>query len=423
MSGPAIRAEGLWKEYLVGAQASNHTFREALQHGARGALRRLAGGRANRPATNSFWALRDVSFDIAHGDVVGIIGRNGAGKSTLLKVLSRITAPTRGRVVVNGRIASLLEVGTGFHPELTGRENIRLNGAILGMTGAEISRKFDEIVDFSGVEKFLDTPVKRYSSGMQVRLAFAVAAHLDPEILVIDEVLAVGDAEFQKKCMGKMGELATRGEGRTILFVSHNLSAVTALCRSAIYLGQGSVLRAGPVYDVVQEYSRTSSASGQYERAAPPASDATLLTANITYESAREGRESSVFSDLRVLARRDMPTGLCLRVKDSFGGVVGVASVGFTDLSTLVQLRAGVNAIRLRLPTPRLAAGDYSISIDVTHTGVSHYDRVEDCLTLSVEPTGGEVGVTPLAQAWNCGCVYFPTELDGEPVVEPETMS
>src|SRR5262249_43592020 len=187
-----------------------------------------------------FWALKDVSFEVKRGEVVGIIGRNGAGKSTLLKVLSRVTEPSTGRVTIKGRVASLLEVGTGFHQELTGRENIYLNGAILGMTRAEIRRKFDEIVAFAEVEKFLDTPVKRYSSGMYVRLAFAVAAHLDPEILIVDEVLAVGDAEFQRKCLGKMGEVA-RG-GRTVLFVSHNLPAVTNLCNDLITLAHGNIV-------------------------------------------------------------------------------------------------------------------------------------------------------------------------------------
>ena len=189
--------------------------------------------------TEEFWALKDVSFEVKRGEVLGIIGRNGAGKSTLLKVLSRITEPTEGRVTIEGRVASLLEVGTGFHPELTGRENVYLNGAILGMTRAEIKRKFDEIVDFSGVERFLDTPVKRYSSGMYVRLAFAVAAHLEPEILIIDEVLAVGDAEFQKKCLGKMQDVA--GHGRTVLFVSHNMGAIERLCDNVVVLSQGRV--------------------------------------------------------------------------------------------------------------------------------------------------------------------------------------
>jgi lipopolysaccharide transport system ATP-binding protein len=206
MTLPAIKVEGLWKEYQIGRSTAGMTFRETIIENVKASLRQLTG-RGNAKSRESFWALQDVSFEIAPGEVVGIIGRNGAGKSTLLKILSRITAPTKGHVEIRGRVASLLEVGTGFHQELTGRENIRLNGAILGMSSREIRAKFDEIVAFSGVEKFLDTPVKRYSSGMQIRLAFAVAAHLDPDILVVDEVLAVGDAEFQKKCLGKMTEL------------------------------------------------------------------------------------------------------------------------------------------------------------------------------------------------------------------------
>ena len=200
-----------------------------------------------------FWALKDVSFEVEKGEALGIIGRNGAGKSTLLKILSRITEPTTGRIEINGRVASLLEVGTGFHHELTGRENIFLNGAILGMSRLEIRRKFDEIVDFAGVEKFLDTPVKRYSSGMYVRLAFAVAAHLEPEVLVVDEVLAVGDAEFQKKCLGKMKEVS-EGEGRTVLFVSHNLAAIRNLCTKGILLNGGQIEIAGEIDMVTNKY-------------------------------------------------------------------------------------------------------------------------------------------------------------------------
>ncbi|TWT82763.1 Teichoic acids export ATP-binding protein TagH [Planctomycetes bacterium CA13] len=207
---------------------------------------------SNELTSDQFWALRDVSFDIPTGEVVGVIGRNGAGKSTLLKILSRITEPTSGEAVIRGRISSLLEVGTGFHPELTGRENVYMNGTILGMTKREIDKKFDQIVDFAGVDRFLDTPIKRYSSGMQVRLAFSVAAHLDPEILIIDEVLAVGDAEFQKRCIGKMQEVA--GGGRTVLFVSHNMSAIGQLCTSGILLSEGRVTASGKLDDVVQSY-------------------------------------------------------------------------------------------------------------------------------------------------------------------------
>ena len=219
-------------------------------------LRRL---RRSAPRRSDFWALKDVSFEVPPGEVLGVVGRNGAGKSTLLKVLSRITEPTTGRVELRGRVGSLLEVGTGFHPELTGRENIYLNGAILGMKRREIARKFDEIVAFAEVEQFLDTPVKRYSSGMYMRLAFAVAAHLEPEILLVDEVLAVGDAEFQKKCLGKMGDVA--GEGRTVLFVSHNMGAVQTVCRRALLLDHGRVKMIGPAEEVVAEYLKAGEAA------------------------------------------------------------------------------------------------------------------------------------------------------------------
>src|SRR5215467_13901137 len=231
-----IHAEGLGKKYMIGHQAERERYvalRDVLVRGAHNLWCKTAEIARGRPTVagdtvEEFWALKDVSFEVKRGEVLGIIGRNGAGKTTLLKILSRITEPSEGRVTINGRVASLLEVGTGFHPELTGRENIYLNGAILGMTRAEIGRKFDEIVAFAEVDKFLDTPVKHCSSGMYVHLAFAVADHLDPEILIVDEVLAVGDVEFQKKCLGKMGEVASGG--RTVLFVSHNLPAVSSLC-------------------------------------------------------------------------------------------------------------------------------------------------------------------------------------------------
>jgi lipopolysaccharide transport system ATP-binding protein len=251
-----IRAEGLGKKYVIGHQVERERYialRDVIARQAQRFARSVVRGRGVSPSstTEEFWALRDVSFDIRRGEVVGIIGRNGAGKSTLLKVLSRITEPSEGRVTIEGRVASLLEVGTGFHPELTGRENIYLNGAILGMTRAEIRRKFDEIVSFSEIERFLDTAVKRYSSGMYVRLAFAVAAHLEPEILVVDEVLAVGDAEFQKKCLGKMSKVAV--EGRTVLFVSHNMAAVQALCPRSIHLA-GKIVCDGETDAVVASY-------------------------------------------------------------------------------------------------------------------------------------------------------------------------
>ena len=257
MSDAIITVENLGKKYRLQHQAERQRYtslREVVANWCRGIFQTRNSKLETRNLQEDFWALKDVSFEVKQGEVVGIIGRNGAGKSTLLKILSRITEPTTGRVRLKGRVASLLEVGTGFHPELTGRENIFLNGAILGMHRAEIKRKFDEIVAFAEVEKFLDTPVKRYSSGMYVRLAFAVAAHLEPEILIVDEVLAVGDAQFQKKCMGKMSEVA-RG-GRTILFVSHNMGAVGSLCSRGIVIHDGSVLVDASPDEAIQAHLR-----------------------------------------------------------------------------------------------------------------------------------------------------------------------
>jgi lipopolysaccharide transport system ATP-binding protein len=257
--GTVLRGESVSKRYRIGDERhADATLRDALAHGAKRSLavaRSVAtgGGRPGRTAS-TVWALRDVSFDIQAGDVLGIVGRNGAGKSTLLKIISRITEPTSGRVGIKGRIGSLLEVGTGFHPELTGRENVFLYGSVLGMRQSEIRRRFDEIVEFSEVGRFLDTPVKRYSSGMQVRLAFAVAAHLEPDILLVDEVLAVGDVAFQKKCLGRMGEVA--GEGRTVIFVSHNMAVMQALCKRGILLDHGSVRFEGSIRDAVALYLR-----------------------------------------------------------------------------------------------------------------------------------------------------------------------
>ena len=271
MSETIISVENVGKSYFIGheKQRGYASIGDILSQKARGISRGLKDTLRGKQLISGneveeFWALKDVNFEVKQGDAIGIIGRNGAGKSTLLKVLSRITEPTKGKITLKGRIASLLEVGTGFHPELSGRENIFLNGAILGMSRAEIKQKFDEIVDFSGVEKFLDTPVKRYSSGMYVRLAFAVAAHLEPEILIVDEVLAVGDAEFQKKCLGKMKDVSEHG-GRTVLFVSHNISAVKQLCNRALLMHHGKVLFDSNVQNTINEYLKFNSSRESYK--------------------------------------------------------------------------------------------------------------------------------------------------------------
>jgi lipopolysaccharide transport system ATP-binding protein len=270
MAEPVISVSNLGKRYYLSHEQRTDTLRDSLTQ----TFRRLTGRAGAASGAEEFWALRNVSFEVNQGDVVGIIGRNGAGKSTLLKILSRITEPTTGTVRLRGRIASLLEVGTGFHPELSGRENIFLNGAILGMSRSEIARKFDEIVAFAEVERFLDTQVKHYSSGMYVRLAFAVAAHLEPEILIVDEVLAVGDAQFQKKCLGKMQDVA-RNSGRTVLFVSHNTGALQAICRTGLSLRQGQVVQQGPISECLATYL----ASGGEKASFLPRADRPHITA------------------------------------------------------------------------------------------------------------------------------------------------
>jgi len=301
-----ISVENLSKKYIIGHQKQERytALRDVLTDGAKRLTHKLIhpfAAPAIDPTHEEFWALKDVSFDIQQGDRVGIIGRNGAGKSTLLKILSRITEPTSGKVSIKGRVASLLEVGTGFHPELTGRENIFLNGAILGMSKSEIKKKFDEIVAFAEVEKFLDTPVKRYSSGMYVRLAFAVAAHLEPEILIVDEVLAVGDAQFQKKCMGKMKDIGQ--EGRTVLFVSHNMVALKSLCEKAVWLNAGSVVEQGHAEDVVSSYLQNNAPVNMHQvwddpEIAPGNKSVRLHSVKISYEGEASGESLTVATPL-----------------------------------------------------------------------------------------------------------------------------
>jgi len=292
---PMIKVEGLGKRYSLGERNGYDSLRETITAKIKAPLRRFKSddGHSSGNSRAHLWALRDVTLDVMPGDVLGIIGRNGSGKSTLLRIVSRITRPTQGDVELYGRVGSLLEVGTGFHPELTGRENIFLNGAILGMRRSEIAKKFDEIVEFSGVENFLDTPVKRYSSGMYVRLAFAVAAHLEPEILLIDEVLAVGDSEFQKKCLGKIGEVA-RG-GRTVLFVSHNMTAVESLCNSAILLDTGKLRMLGGTQEVISEYTKLTSAGG-------------AMSALLHEHSGRHPAATKLMTEVSIASRGAEPT-------------------------------------------------------------------------------------------------------------------
>ncbi len=369
----AIQVVDLGKQYRIGGSINrNRTLRDSLSHAARQKIKTLRSfGRGEKRArgkmNNTFWALRDVSFEVERGEVLGVIGRNGAGKSTLLKVLTRITTPDEGYARIRGRVGSLLEVGTGFHGELTGRENIYLSGAVLGMRRQEIDRKFDEIVEFAGVARFIDTPVKRYSSGMYLRLGFSVAAHLEPEILLVDEVLAVGDADFQKKCLGKMGDVA--GEGRTVLFVSHNMDAVRQLCQSALWLERGHIQMMGPAADVVKSYLSDTALDSQ---------DQVFPIMNAQYGIGIE--------DLRLMLDKDPATGaldlriaLDVRAEQAtprigigFGLVsdMGARVVRLDDRLTnfIFDMQPGTNHFLMECKgvDRLLSAGDYVVSVWLT---------------------------------------------------------
>ena len=332
-----------------------------------------ANDRATKGASDIVYSLKDINFEIEQGDAVGIIGRNGAGKSTLLKILSRVTSPTTGNIKIKGRVASLLEVGTGFHPELTGRENIYLNGAILGMRKKEIDRKFDEIVDFSGVERYIDTPVKRYSSGMYVRLAFAVAAHLESEILIVDEVLAVGDAEFQKKCLGKMGEVS-KGEGRTILFVSHNIAAVKQLCNKGISLSNGKLIEYGLSGEVANNYIKNDNnlINFKFINSEPNSTD--ILSAEIFY-----------FQDQSLYTEKDFELHISYQVEKKIVGsiinfifsneeqVIWQSFDTDTDNDLLNKRDAGLYNTKIIIPAYSLKPGTYNISIGM---GIANSDAI-----------------------------------------------
>lgn len=374
MSNTVISVENVSKQYHLGTIGTG-TFRNDLKlwwAKARNKPNPLAlvdeADHGNRDG-ETLWALKDVSFKVEQGEALGIIGRNGAGKSTLLKILSRVTTPTSGEVKVKGRIASLLEVGTGFHPELTGRENIFLNGAIMGMSRAEVARKFDEIVDFSGVEKFIDTPVKRYSSGMYVRLAFAVAAHLEPEILIVDEVLAVGDAEFQKKCLGKMGDVSH--EGRTVLFVSHNMGSIKALCTRGLYLEKGIIKFNGEIKHCVSKYNfnidnECPIVKWQSEQA-PSTNSAQILEVRIK----NEGKEPSIdlLTELPILieiifeVKKKSKIGTSVLLYNSEGLLI-FSSMSNHEPDWHMKIRPpGIYTNTCEIPSNLLADGRYAISI------------------------------------------------------------
>jgi lipopolysaccharide transport system ATP-binding protein len=426
MLRPVISVENLAKCYVIGHRHEGNRFsghtdlREVIRREARNAVRKaidIVSGRqvVEGDSVEEYWAINNVSFEVHEGEVLGIIGRNGAGKSTLLKVLSRITEPTSGRVTLRGRVASLLEVGTGFHPELTGRENIFLNGAILGMTRTEIRKKFDEIVAFAEVEKFLDTPVKRYSSGMYVRLAFAVAAHLEPEILVIDEVLAVGDAEFQKKCIGKIDDVS-RSEGRTVLFVSHNMAAVSQLAHRALLLENGRVEANGRTSDIVSVYLSKGSQQpvyisplGEHEEAPHIARAEVTTSRKGGVQDVGEPLEVSVWvRHLRPLVQGHLGVQIITQSQ------TGAANLYAYPPDCIFGRRPGSTLIRFHIPKLHLNIGHFHLRIWLTEppssTDYQIYETIDAC--------GFEVVSHQLLSWWSSEtCIYhekFSVSIDAE---------
>jgi len=410
MSDIVIKAENLGKKYTIGHQASNGRYlalRDVVMQNARSLWRTTRDLVRGKPIIQGddleeVWALKDVTFEIHHGEAIGIIGRNGAGKSTLLKVLSRITEPSAGRVTIKGRVASLLEVGTGFHPELTGRENIYLNGAILGMTRAEIKHKFDEIVDFSGIERFLDTPVKRYSSGMYVRLAFSVAAHLEPEILLVDEVLAVGDAAFQRKCLGRMGEVAD--EGRTVLFVSHNMGAINSLARSAILLENGCVADTGPASKITRQYLEVN--YGQNAGTTYLAESRESRPRFIRAEIVQEGVLSQPFVNdrtmlLRIYINSEGQRDLVVSVHVQSG--TGLCVHHSSDEFANARPEADTDFRLCMIPPHSLAPGQYTVDLYLGKRNYEMYDSIKGALAFEVVFNDSVSAITTGAQ-WKGAC-------------------
>jgi lipopolysaccharide transport system ATP-binding protein len=396
---PIIKVEGLSKQYRIGArQESFVTLRDTIAGAVRAPFNRLR--RNGHSANNTIWALKDVSFEVAPGEALGIIGRNGAGKSTLLKILSRITDPTTGQVELYGRVGSLLEVGTGFHPELTGRENIFLNGSMLGITRKDIERKFDQIVDFAGVEKFIDTPVKRYSSGMYVRLAFAVAAHLEPEILIVDEVLAVGDAEFQKKCLGKMGDVAS--EGRTVLFVSHNIASIQRLCSSVILLDSGKIVAHGPATEVTGRYLQSGTAELlSWERTEPTTDSAYFQK---IYLSAGDGEAvdyvttSSALTINMELVVKAAPRDMQLSVTLSDGYDLWIVSSSPQDSGLQPPTKPGRYRAAVQFPAELLVSRIYGLRVVMWSPNHGTVERIDE-LRFQVQESASLINSTPQGRA------------------------
>ena len=390
MSDVVIKAENISKMYQIG-EFSTGTISQDVERwfanlrGKEDKFLRVGqtNDRTAKADSNFVWSLKDIDFEIKQGDAVGVIGRNGAGKSTLLKVLSRVTAPTTGSVKVKGRIASLLEVGTGFHPELTGRENIYLNGAILGMRKFEIKKHFDAIVDFAGIERYIDTPVKRYSSGMYVRLAFAVAAHLESEILIVDEVLAVGDAEFQKKCLGKMNDVS-KGQGRTVLFVSHNISSIYALTNSCIFMSQGNLVKMGPTTEVAELYQNSNQINAGSNLAY--VNNQPKLDKPIELLSAKINSDNQTTLDVFVTYTVRRNVGSVVAIKLTNG--TGTAIITLRDNDADPKLFAktpGEYSVKFSVPISLLSPNIYRVTFSFSDMKSERFDFYEDLLSFELE--------------------------------------
>ena len=424
MSDVAIKIENVSKQYRLGLVSTGTLSHDLNRWWATKVMRREdpylkigeVNDRTTKGSSDYVWALKDINMEIKQGDVVGIIGKNGAGKSTLLKLLSRVTAPTTGTISYKGRIASLLEVGTGFHPELTGRENIYMNGAIMGMNKAEITRKLDEIVDFSGCERYLDTPVKRYSSGMTVRLGFAIAAHIEPDILVVDEVLAVGDAEFQKKAIGKMQDVS-RGEGRTVLFVSHNMAAVRNLCKTAFVMQNGMLVMGGAVDEAIDYYIQDRQANISFfkdihREDSIAGMQAAMLSVYIENNKIRYTPKESISFIFDLKANRTVPNcRINCGISTLDGNVVGSVSNEDTFL-----IRAGeMKKIRFSVVNHNLAPGKYFVSFSIGIgnyiTGQTDFDYVENCFVIEVDTyITGVADANACVQWMKCwGHIMFPS--------------
>jgi lipopolysaccharide transport system ATP-binding protein len=413
----AIRADRLSKQYKISAGIRHDTLRDHVTDGLTRLFR--IGGRI-RSSKETIWALRDVSFEVEQGDIVGIIGRNGAGKSTLLKVLSRIVEPTSGRAEIYGRVGSLLDVGTGFHPELTGRENIYLNASILGFRRREIQRRFDEVVAFSGIEKFIDTPVKRYSSGMYIRLAFAVAAHLDPDVLIVDEVLAVGDAAFQSRCLGKIGEVAR--SGRTVLFVSHAMGTLVSLCNTGVWLDRGQIVGRGEVEAQVRAYLSAGTID-QSSALIPPPHEPSAVTLRSIGLFASDGTPRSEV-DFRFPCRFDITYEVTERATDlhiaialvnEFGSrVLFTADQPYTADRSVRTTTPGVYQASVEIPGHLLMPGRYYIDIGANLPGERLLHSAERCLSFTIVATDG---VDVRSEDW--GMIYPNLQWRTERLLEP----